>query len=420
MTGTTIRVFEHERLRVGEPLRTTDDSQRALTQTEFEALVRFDERRPERIFDVGHRSLKFRHFVGFLQVGSLGIEILPKVDRRSAGTQERKLWHDALLRMLRVARRLPIRSSTSALLARERGSLLDVFVALFLDEVERLAREGLARTYRVEEANLRALGGKLLLREQLRENLVHQERLYVERSVYDANNLPNQVLHAAMLALNGVPLPTALDARRRSLLTHFDQLPRPAIRAADLDRIRLGRKTERYRLALDIARLILLGHSPRLRAGEIELLALLFDMNALWEAYVATMLRRVADPSIEVRTQETRLFWCSPHRRRTVRPDIVLRERGAREPFAVIDTKWKVPRGGQPSDGDLKQMFAYNEVLRTGHALLLYPSERTAASEVHGAFAVGGHSCATAYLSATEIDVADRCRRLVSKLRSDR
>ncbi len=180
----------------------------------------------------------------------------------------------------------------------------------------------------------------------------------------------------------------------------------------------LGRKTERYRLALDIARLILLDHSPRLRAGDVELLALLFDMNALWEAYVAAILRRAAESTVEVRTQESRIFWRAPgRRRRTLRPDIVLYERGVNAPFGVIDTKWKVPRNGQPSDGDLKQMFAYNELLGTAQAVLLYPTEGLTQTVVRGTFAAGGHCCETSYVSAIEPKAQDRCGELIARLR---
>lgn len=418
MARRTIRVLEHETLRVGEVRRATDGADCVFTRSQFEALVRFNERRPERSFDVGHQCLRFRHFVGFLQVGSLGIEILPKVDRSRPSDGDRAQWHDVLLRMLRVARRIPVRSTTAAFLARERGSLLDVFVAVFLDEVERLAREGLAKVYRAEQANLGTLAGRLLLREQLRDNVVHKERFFVERSVYDADHSLNQILHAALRALSDGALPAELDGRRRALLTWFQHLPPRSVRVGELDRIVLGRKTERYRLALDIARLILLDHSPRMRAGDVELLALLFDMNALWEAYVAAMLRRAAGPGIEVRTQESRLFWrASGSRRRTLRPDIVLYERGEDVPFGVIDTKWKVPRNGQPSDGDLRQMFAYNELLGTSSAMLLYPAESAARAGTSGLYAVGGHGCEVAYLSAIESDVRERCRELLAGLR---
>ena len=412
----TLRVIEHERIQVGVPIPTTTGALRALTITEFDALVRFDQGRPDRIFDVGHRTLKFRNQVGFLQVGELGIEILPKVDRTASTDEDRGRWHDALVRMLRVAHRLPVRSTTDALLARERGSLLDVFVELFLDEVERIAREGLVKTYRTEESNLNSFKGRLVVREQIRKNLVHAERFYVERSVYDVNNPHNRVLAAALHALGGMALPSILDSRRRAVANRFGGVNHRSYRSSDLHRIPLGRKTERYRLALEVARMILMNHTPRLRAGDADLLALVFDMNALWESYVAIMLRRAVGSEYDVRTQESRPFWAAGRRHSQVRPDLVLRSKRPDGETIVIDTKWKVPHDGRPDAGDLKQMFAYNEFFNCAASWLLYPTEKPDPKSIRGEFNGRDHRCGTAYLSALSADPIAEIRAMMTSM----
>lgn len=119
-------------------------------------------------------------------------------------------------------------------------------------------------------------------------------------------------------------------------------------------------------------------------------------MNALWERYVAALLRRAAPPGLEVHAQERHTFWTARHHEaRRVRPDIVVRARSPADRgkvVLVLDTKWKVPPAGIPSDDDLKQMFVYNELLGAPRSMLLYPQTSTS-STVAGAYATKLHSC---------------------------
>ena len=69
----------------------------------------------------------------------------------------------------------------------------------------------------------------------------------------------------------------------------------------------------------------------------------------------------------------------------------------------AIDTKWKVPSNGLPTDDDLKQMFVYNELLSAPHSVLLYP--KTAGSfGTTGAYATKQHACSQRYLDPFESD----------------
>jgi len=106
--------------------------------------------------------------------------------------------------------------------------------------------------------------------------------------------------------------------------------------------------------------MILEQQAPDLLAGHEPVFALLFDMNVLWERFVAWLLRRACSalPGLEVTTQVSHALFHTPGKpARTVRPDIVLRRPGTKVPVLVADSKWKVPDRGTPSDDDLKQMF---------------------------------------------------------------
>ncbi len=82
--------------------------------------------------------------------------------------------------------------------------------------------------------------------------------------------------------------------------------------------------------------------------------------------------------------QNSKKFWEG----KTIRPDIVIREKKTKVIKYVIDTKWKVIKANDPSDDDLKQMYAYNMYWGNERSMLLYPGN-TSAVEKFGTFHLG-------------------------------
>jgi 5-methylcytosine-specific restriction enzyme subunit McrC len=103
------------------------------------------------------------------------------------------------------------------------------------------------------------------------------------------------------------------------------------------------------------------------------MIALLFDMNVLWEEYVLRALKKYAlkhpEEMLTVTGQESKTFYGS---QRTIRPDIVLKKGGE---TIIIDTKWKRPTNKAASIEDLRQMYAYARFWYTNKVVLLYPGE---------------------------------------------
>jgi len=408
----TIQVFEHDTIGVGDHVTTPDGGEHPFTEAHHRALAAFADSTRDRYFSCGRRTVRFASYVGLIQLGNLGIEILPKADRNERGGHNR--WHRALVHMLRVVGDLGLEAPDEARLRLQPGRLFDLFIARFLDECEGLLRVGLVKGYRTEEANRPAFRGRLLVAKHVRHNAINAARFYVASSTYDHEDLPNLALHEALTVLTTLPVAPTIRTRARSLRHRFPDLPRWRARPEALERLRLGRKTLRYERALRLAALILFHLSPNVMQGHTPLLALLFDMNALWERYVATLARRLRLPDITVHTQDSTPFWRSDHGTRTLRPDITLRDTATNDVRLVIDTKWKVPTGGQPSSADLKQMFCYHELFDCSRSMLLYPATaaRSYVSEP-GRFVDRDFDCALAFLALDDdprLDLAEMLR----------
>lgn len=356
----TVQVFEHSTIHVGEDLPTPDGGEYAFTTSHHQAIAAFADATSDRYLSCGRRHVRFLSYVGLIQLGDLGIEILPKADKNEAGGHGR--WHRALIRMLRVVGDLGLEARDEASLRLNPGRLFDLFISRFLDDCERLVHEGLTKGYRTQEGNRTAFSGRLLVADHIRQNSVNAARFFVASPVYDHRNLPNLVLHEALRVVETLPVSSFTRARARGIRHRFPELPPWRRDVAALERYRFTRNTVRYRGALRIAQLILFQLAPDVRQGDTPLLALLFDMNRLWESYVAAMARRLRLPGLEVRTQDSEPFYRGEGGTRTLRPDITIRDRLSHEAVLVVDTKWKVPSGGKANSSDLKQMFCYHEL----------------------------------------------------------
>lgn len=392
----TLEVFEHQRLSVTEVGP-------GLRPHEFDALVRFNDAHHRQYFEVGHKHLRATSFVGYVEVGDLSIEILPKADRDASPSTP--MWRDGLLEMLRVALGLRLQPLSSAAQRLTRSRLLDLIAQAYLAELAPLLHVGLAKGYRTTQSNGPVFRGRLKISEHLRDNVARADLFFVEYQTFDHDIAVNRVLAAALEVLSWCALSPGVAIGVDACLARFPEVEVRTVTSAIIERLRLTRATQRYANALTYARMILAQQGPQLRAGRERVFALLFDMNALWERYIATLFRRAAPPGLEVHAQERHLFWTSQHQgARRVRPDIVVRAKAPESPGAallVIDTKWKVPPNGLPSDDDLKQMFVYNELLGGRRAMLLYPKTSTS-RPVAGAYATKPHSCEQRHIGLSD------------------
>lgn len=360
MSSDPITRFEHEKLL----LRDTDD------QT-IEALQKYYGADGTPYFSLIHKGVKFNQYVGVIQVGRKQIEILPKVDRLA---DEEDTWRGVLIQMLRMTSGIEAEATSSSHLKVLPNSIFNLYIELFIKECERLTHRGLIKRYQKRRENKQALKGRLNIAGQIRENLVHKERFHVEYSAYDQNHLINQILKQTLVVLTHVtPVPSLQNRIKRQLL-HFEEIDGFIPTEAAFNSIAYGRKNRHYKKALQIARLILLNYHPDISKGTNDVLALMFDMNDLWEKYIGMQIRRFYSDKYDVKLQSKKDFWkSSTGKLKRLKPDIILRSKQNGEPSIIIDTKWKLPYDMKPSDEDLRQMFAYNRLFGSKKSMLLYP-----------------------------------------------
>jgi len=359
-----IIVFEHESLR-------SDRGEKRLSPNQLEALQSFYGEDGVPYYSLIHQGVRFNEYVGVIQVGKTTIEILPKADRYNNADY----WRSVLISMLRTVGFFNIHAPSSSDLQLRTNSILDLYFELFIRELEYLLHRGLVKKYRKTEGNQSVLKGSIHFAKHINQNLVHQERFYVKYPTYDKLHDIHAIFYKTLKLLKNINTNIQLNSRLGVLLLDFPELYDIKITEALFNRTLLDRKTDLYRNALEISRLILLNYHPDVRKGSNNVLALMFDMNVLWERFVYVSLRKCKEKNTTIVAQHTKNFWkpdvgCKS----TIKPDIVLNK--GTENCIVLDTKWKNLNGYNPSSEDLRQMFVYMQYFSAKKVALIYPGQK--------------------------------------------
>ena len=177
----------------------------------------------------------------------------------------------------------------------------------------------------------------------------------------------HQIIYKTLIIIDKIDTSPFLKDRLNRLFFEFPPQEDIKVNYKTFENLKFDRKTKRYENAIKIAKLILLNYSPDIISGKNNVLAILFNMNDLWEQYVFVKLKKYANKNgLKVYAQRSKQFW----NYRLLKPDILLIKGGEKY---IIDTKWKNVRNKDVSTQDLRQIFAYNEFWQAKKGMLLYP-----------------------------------------------
>ena len=389
----TIERYEHGRLLIGEE---------GFTRTHWEACVRLNQLHEGKYFELLPQGIKFNQYVGVLQVGGLLLQIHPKAGK----ADDSKRWKGVLLEMLKACGRLKAQTPGSARVKKQNLNLLEVYFEFFLREVEYLIHRGLIKRYRKHTANVSALKGKLEFAGNIRQNIVHKERFYTSHQVYDYQHKLHQILAFALKIVDHFCSTTYLNDLCKRVFLAFPEMENIKVNAALLNNITIDRKSAPYERALELARFIILSYSPDISHGNKKMIALLFDMNQLWEEYIFRHLKKYIlkhpELGLSIRAQESRLFYGSS---RYLCPDIVLRKKDENNTQTiVIDTKWKNP-GSYSAMEDLRQLYTYARFWQAEKVILLYPGNQPETSFIpyqNHSVDILHHRCKAAFVNVVD------------------
>jgi 5-methylcytosine-specific restriction enzyme subunit McrC len=334
------------------------------------------------ILEHGRKGLRARGVVGVIAADRCALEILPKIDfPGETGDQAKGSIRQRLVHMLAVALELKIDPGQVTALDWQRETLLEILIRLFSEKLVDAVRQGMPRRYIAYADDLPLLRGRLDIRRQFTTFAAEPSRLACRFDALTADIALNQIMKAAVTRLLRIARTADNQRRLRELAFAYADISDVPISALRWERVVLDRTNDRWRELLNLARLLLGERFQTTSAGGSDGFSLLFEMNTLFEEYVARILRRALAPNgLQVVSQGGRLYCLETEDRRGLfqtKPDILIKRRGA--VVQIIDTKWKRiaskiddPKQGV-SQSDVYQMMAYGQLYRCPQLTLLYP-----------------------------------------------
>ena len=338
----------------------------------------------------GKKVIQAAQHVGVVRLRNRTIQILPKIYQLSETDSEKERSREAtrnLLYMLERAGSLPVREHSLAPMLRHGDDWFEILTRLFASHLRDEWQRGAFRTYQTVEDDLPVLKGKWLFAEQMKRP--HRQHMFsVSYDEFTADNQLNRVFRYTVERLWHL----TRDSSNRQLLGELRQWLdevslRPHMSAAEADPNQLTRLNERFRPLLNLARLFLDGGTLQMTTGELSTFAFVFDMNQLFEAFIAEIIHRhrseileeeLADCELLIQSRGASLFLAKREGRDVfqTKPDLTFRRE--RQCFPVlIDTKYK--RLDQNdlrlgvSQADFYQMHAYAHRYDCARVVLLYP-----------------------------------------------
>lgn len=358
-----ITIFEHQSLKLHQEIDGVRFDEKIL-----KAMQKFHGDKGIPYYSLIHNGIRFCQYVGVIQIGEFTIEILPKADK----SNDKNHWRNTLIGMLKAVGNFKIQAPSSSALKIKTNSILELYFEIFIREVEYLLYRGLVKQYRKTESNTKTLKGRLNFSKNIQKNLIHKEQFFVNHTVYDTQHQLHVILYKTLKLIKQINNNPNILGKLSALLLNFPEMPDCKVSESLFDRIQLNRKTESYQYALDIARLLLLNYHPDLSKGNNNVLALLFDMNLLWEQFVYCSLRKHKQGNSRIKAQAKKSFWKADSGfSRTIQPDIFIQNADGYN--IILDTKWKNINGANPSIDDLRQMYVYHNYFQAQKVALVYP-----------------------------------------------
>lgn len=320
----------------------------------------------------GVKVIKPQNYVGVINIDNkVQIEILPKIDI-SAENKLRNLF----LKMLSCLKEFKGKSFKNAQLNDSKLPIYEVFIQMYLNEVQELLKKGLKSDYLTIEGNLTFFKGKFLINQHLKHNIIRKDRFYMAYDEFHINRPENRLIKTALLKLNKISSNGKNQLLAKRLLAEFEMVNQSTNIDKDFSLVKKDRNAQAYQSLMTWSQVFLKNKSFSTFKGTENVNALLFPMEKIFEAYVAKQLK-IKFPEWNVETQKDDKYLFDNPKTFGLNPDIYMSKGGS---AIVLDTKWKkLIRNSNNygiSQSDMYQMYAYAYKYDVENIVLIYPKHR--------------------------------------------
>lgn len=324
------------------------------------------------------KIIRVKNYVGTISLPcGVTIEVLPKITTLKANENDIKVARKLVIEMLKTCSDIFYKSFQNADLSTESLNLFEVYISLFLAELDRLFKKGLKAGYVMCNGNEMFLKGRLLFNEHVKRNFSHKEKFYIEYDEFNFNRAENRLIKSTIEYLLHK---SQLDSNKRRLtqyLLSFDEVSLSENIEVDFARCENGRSGRDYEQIIKLCRVFLHRKSFTMYHGDKNVAALMFPMETLFERYVAREMGKHLHVDWKLYAQK-RGNYLFDGKLFSLRPDVVLKNTNC-ERLIILDTKWKRLKSNEKesygiSQADMYQMYVYHTRFpKVKEVVLLYP-----------------------------------------------
>ncbi len=261
----------------------------------------------------------------------------------------------------------------------EGANFFDILGRLFANELNAIFKRGICKRYVRKEENLRFLKGRLLISQQVRNNVRKQTKFSCLYDDLTYDSLENRIVLRATSLL--VPRIRFNDVVKRDLFRYMNMLREEvsleAVVPEDCNKVQYSRINDYYEAIIEFCKIILQDHFIRsVHKGASRGFNFIVNMNQVYEDFITEMIIEVFREEEKLREYvvETQEKFDSLVKEKKIitKPDILLRRKNTREYPFIIDAKYK----RQENNADYYQVIAYALAIPSATAcFLVYPSE---------------------------------------------
>lgn len=325
-----------------------------------------EEKQLTHALDFGLEGITTCAHVGIIRFADFQLNILPKIIG-----EEDSLCLENLMFMLRYTRKLEIHSMDSAEISQTKQPFLEVLIAHYANILLNALQRHIPHQYETREDNLPTVKGRILFAKNHLVNAANLARTYCQFDEFTPDNILNQTLKFVTHSLQGL---TTVSQTRQKLLkikAIYDEVSLRPVSYTETQKIILNRNQTMFKEPLELAQMFLQHSTISLHNHTFTNLAILFDMNKLFEEFVATALEQAFPGQVKIQNKLKIIEDIDgiPGTSYTIRPDILFGK------DTIIDTKYKrlsLPED-KPSEADIYQMLAYNRFYNRKNIILCYP-----------------------------------------------
>lgn len=320
----------------------------------------------------GVKVIQPQNYVGVINIDNkVQIEILPKINI-SDENKLRKLF----LKMLSCLKEFKGKSFKNAQINDSQLPIYEVFIQMYLNEVQELLKKGLKSDYLTIEGNLTFFKGKFLINQHLKYNIIRKDRFYMAYDEFHINRPENRLIKTTLLKLNKISSNGKNQLLAKRLLAEFEMVNQSTNIDTDFSLVKKDRNAQAYQSLMTWSQVFLKNKSFSTFKGTENVNALLFPMEKIFEAYVAKQLR-IKFPEWNVETQKEDKYLFDNPKTFRLKPDIYMSKEGV---AIVLDTKWKKliqnSNNYGISQSDMYQMYAYAYKYDVENIILIYPKHK--------------------------------------------